>query len=303
MKIKNQLYVFIIVILVPIVGYAQIANYNHFPTMKPSHILDEQLSNISFAFSMRVLESDYNGPLVRLRRASDNIEQDFGWGDNDIVDIAAINAWRAGSNVYMHTWYDQSGLGRDAVQATQHRQPRFYPDTTMPYFQGDGSNDHLTVDTPNGIQDVTNNGNQGSVLTVMNATTKSQHSFGVLVGSDRWSTHINWNNNNIYFDPGICCNNPRFFNNATNVGQWVQYTFIKTSTNAIARADGIEKFNGTHTMGSCTRTEDFAIGWATGNQTGNHATSGFLELIMYRVDISLLQYTQIENNAMTFWSL
>jgi len=303
MNIKNQLYVFIIVILVPIVGYAQIGNYNHFPTMKPSHILDENLENISFAFGMRVLESDYNGPLIRLRRASDNAEQDFGWKDNDIVDIEAINSWRNGSNIYMHTWYDQSGLGRDAIQTDTSRQPRFYPDVTKPYFQGDGSNDHLTVDTPNGIQDVTNNGNQGTVLAVMQATKKSQHTFGVLTGLDRWSTHLNWSNSNVYFDPGICCNNPRFFANANNAGQWTQYTFMKTNTHAIARANSIEKFNGTHNKGRCTRTEDFAIGWATGNESGNHATTHFLEFIMYRFDISLLQYTQIESNTMTFWSL
>jgi len=303
MKIKNYVFSFIIVFILPIVVYGAIANYNHFPTLKPFHILDEKLTDISFAFSMRVLESDYTGSLVRLRRSSDNAEKDFVWGDYDIVDVAAIDIWRAGSNVYIHTWYDQSGLGRDAVQTTQNRQPRFYPDATMPYFQGDGSNDHLTVDTPNGIQDVTNNGNQGTVLTVMRATTKSQHSFGVLTGSDRWSTHINWSNNNVYFDPGICCNNPRFFANASNAGQWVQYTFIKTNSNVIARADGIEKFNGTHTTGRCTRTEDFAIGWATGNETGNYATTSYTEMIMYKTNISAVEYQEIEENTIIFWGL
>jgi len=302
MKIKNTFYIFLIVFLLPLVVYGQIANYNHFPTMKPSHILSEKLTEISFAFSMRVLESDYDGPLVRLRKGI-NTQKDFSWGDDDIVDVEAINAWRNGANVYIHTWYDQSGLGRNAVQTTQNRQPRFYPDATMPYFQGDGSNDHLTVDTPNGIQDVTNSGNQGTVLSVMRATAKSQHSFGVLTSSDRWSTHINWNNNNVYFDPGICCNNPRFFANSSNVGQWVQYTFIKTNSNAIARANGIEKFNGAHTTGRCTRTEDFAIGWATGNETGNHATTSYTEMIMYKTDIAVSEYQEIEENAMTFWGI
>jgi hypothetical protein len=303
MKIKNYRFSFLIVFILPMVVYGQIANYNHYPTIKPSHILDEKLTDISFAFSMRVLESDYTGSLVRLRRASDNAEKDFVWGDNDIVDVAAIDTWRNVSNVFVHTWYDQSGLGRNAVQTVRSQQPRFYPDATMPYFQGDGSDDHLTVDTPNGIQDVTNNGNQGTVLTIMKASTKSQHSFGVLTSSDRWSTHINWNNNNVYFDPGICCNTPRFFTNAGNVNNWVHYTFIKTATNAIARANTIEKFNGTHTTGRCTRTEDFAIGWATGNQSGNHSTTSFTEMIMYKTDISASEYQEIEENAMTFWGL
>jgi len=285
------------------VSYGKIANHNYFPTLQPSHVLDEQLTDISFAFSMRVLVSDYDGPLIRLRRAIDGMEQDFGWGDNDIVDIDAINTWRSGSNVFIHTWYDQSGLGRDAVQTTSSSQPRFYPDSVRPYFQGDGINDHLTIDTPNGIQDVTNSGVEGTVITVIKATKKNQHTFGVLVNSDRWSTHINWSNNNVYFDPGVCCNNPRFFNNNGNVNVWDQYTFIRTSTNSIARLAGIQMFNGTYTKGRCTRTEDFAIGWATGNQSNNHSTSSFLEFIMYSTDVTANKYQMIEENSIIFWNI
>lgn len=285
------------------VSYGKIANYNYFPTLQPLHVLDEQLSDISFAFSMRVLVSDYDGPLIRLRRASDSMEQDFGWGDNDIVDIDAINAWRGGSNVFVHTWYDQSGLGRNAVQTTNNSQPRFYPDSVRPYFQGDGTNDHLTIHTPSGIQDVTNSGVEGTVITVIKATRKNQHTFGVLTNSDRWSTHINWSNNNVYFDPGVCCNNPRFFSNSGNENVWNQYTFIRTSTNSIARLAGTQMFNGTYRNGRCTRTEDFAIGWATGNQSNNHSTSSFLEFIMYSTDVTVNKYQMIEENSIIFWNI
>ncbi|CAM1372994.1 hypothetical protein [Tenacibaculum xiamenense] len=282
---------------------AQIGHYNHFPTMKPFHVLDDKLTNISFAFSMRVLESDYNGPLIRLRRASDNTLQDFSWGDNDIVDIDAINTWRGGSNVFVHTWYDQSGLGRNAVQTNNAQQPRFFPDTTRPHFQGDGTDDFLIVDTPNGIQDVTNAGDEGTVVTIARATTKSQHSFGVLTNRDRWSTHMNWSDNRVYFDPGICCNGTRWFSNAGNVNVWEIYTFIKTNTNAVARSGGTQRFNGVHTTGRCTRTEDFTICWANGNGTTRRSTTSFMELIMYRTDINATVYQDIEDNSITFWGI
>jgi len=276
---------------------------NQHPGKTPIHILDDKLTDISFALSLRVLESDYNGSLVRLRRANDNALQDFGWGDNDKVDVSAINTWRGTSAVYVHTWYDQSGLGRNAVQTINSRQPRFFPSTTNPYFKGDGVNDYLIIDTPNGIQDVTNNGVEGTVLGVMNASKKAQHTFGVLTGVNRWSTHINWSNNNVYFDPGICCNNPRYFNNTSNLSKWAHYTFIRTTTNAIARSNGVQRFNGSHTNGKCTRTEDFTICWANGNGTGNYATTSFSELIMYKTDIAASQYQQIEKNSNTFWNL
>jgi len=279
----------------------QIAQYNHFPTMKPSHILDEKLDDISFAMSFRILESDYEGPLVRLRRASDNAELDFYHADNDIVDVDAINTWRAGANVYVVVWYDQSSLGRNAIQPTQNRQPRFFPNAAKPYFQGDGSNDHLEVQTS--IQIVTNAGVNGTVLMVASATKKNQHTFGVLRGSNRWSSHVNWSNNNLYFDPGICCNNPRSYSNGASVGVWKQYTFYKTNTHVVARLNGVQKINGTHTKGRCTINDNFTIGWANGNQAWAHSTTLFQEFIMYSSDVSTAYYEEIENNAMTFWGL
>ena len=303
-------YLLHILLLCTLSGFSQIAKYNHFPTMKPHHILDAKLDDISFAYSMRLLESDYEGPIIRLRYTTytlflfpTNHYQDFSWGENDIVDIVAINAWRNGNDVFVHTWYDQSGQGRDAVQATLDKQPQFYPDASNPYFEGDGNNDCLTIDTPNGVQDVTNAGKEETVITVMRATNRNQHSFGVLTSSDRWSVHINWRDGNLYFDPGYCCNSTRSFSNNGNVNTWENYSFIRTSTNVIARSGGTQRFNGTHTTGRCTRTEDFAIGWATGNGPTYYSSTGFNEFIMYKTDIITTQVQEIEKNSITFWNL
>jgi hypothetical protein len=252
---------------------------------------------------MRVVVSDYEGPLVRLRRANDNAVLDFGWADNDILDIAAINAWRGVNNVYMVIWYDQSGLGRNAVQNTIANQPQFFPNALLPYFQGDGvTNRYLTVSTTNGIQSVTNAGNQGSVIGVMLATNKNQHSFGVLTGGNRWSSHINWSDGRLYFDPGLCCDANRSVNNAANVNVWKQYTFIKNSTNIIIRISGTELLNGINTSSRCTSTDNFAIGWATGNES-IISTTAFNEFIMYNIDIPSTLVTNIEQDAITFWGI
>ena len=292
----------LLLLLIGCMAFGQIANYNSFSTLRPSHILDEQLADISFAFSMRVLHSDYNGPLIRLRKQTGpEREKDFGWADNDIVDVAAINEWRQGENVYITTWYDQSGLGRDATQTNTNRQPQFFPDATNPHFQGDGSNDTLVVDTPDGLQDVTNNGNQGSVLCIMRATKRNQTSWGASGSGGRWFIHGNWGNNNMYFDPGDCCNNPRNYNNTANTGIWAQYTFVKTTTNVIMRESGNNRVNGNFNLNPCATTNDFGIG--SNNGSSSYATTGFMELIMYKTDIAFNLYQDIEENAMTFWSL
>ena len=286
---------------------AQIGDFNHYPALQPQHILDEKLNNISFAFSLRLLESNYIGPLIRLRRASDNAEQDFYCRADDKVDISAIDTWRAGSNVYVTVWYDQSGLNRHATQTTINRQPRFYPDNTTPYFQGDGINDYLVVDTPNGIQDVTTNGSVASILTIFKATQKRQYGFGVEAGSNRWSAHTNWIDNRFYFDPGRCCSssNSRSFNNTANINVWANYTLIKANQSILMRVNNIQRINTNHNRPRCTLTLDFAIGWGnnTNNNSSLYSTNSFLEFIMYRTSISSVFYDAIEESQTTFWQL
>lgn len=300
---RNLIVILFIVSVFTVKG--QIAQHNSFPTMQPSHILDDKLENISFAYSLRIVESDYNGPLIRLRRSSDNSEQDFFHSDNDIVDIAAINTWRGTDNVFVHTWYDQSGLGRNAIQTVTNQQPRFYPNNpSHPYFQGDGSNDALVVDTPLGIRELTNNGDQGTVLSIMNVTRRNQTSWGSATGGSRWFVHANWGNNAIYFDPGDCCNNPRAFNNAANVGVFKHYSFIKTDTNVIMRESGIERVNGTFTLNRFTGNAAFGICAASNqNNTFSHSTTSFMELIMYSTNVTPTIYQEIEDNAIIFWNL
>ncbi len=301
-RFKTYATLFLCVVWFSVSG--QINYYNQFPSKKPMHILDDKLEDISFALSMRVLESDYNGPLIKLRRENDNTLRDFSWGDNDVVNVAEINSWRSGQKVYVHTWYDQSGMQRNAVQNNTNRQPEFFPNAAQPYFKGDGINDHLTIVTPRGIQDVTNSGDEGTVITIAMATDRRQHSFGVLTNADRWSSHINWSDDNLYFDPGVCCDeNARKIRNRNNENKWEIYSFIKTPTNTIIRSGGIEGLNARYRNSTCTREDNFTIGWANGNQPQYHSDSSFTEFIMYSKDKNATVYQDIENNAIIFWGL
>ena len=59
---------------------------------------------------------------VRIRRASDNAQQDIGFVTGNF-DIASYNAFVAGTQGFVVTWYDQSGNGFDAAQANVNAQP------------------------------------------------------------------------------------------------------------------------------------------------------------------------------------
>ncbi len=295
-------YVLLIHLVFYAFGFSQIAHYNQFPSLAPKHILDDKLTDISFAFSMRILESDYNGPLIRLRRNSDNQEQDFFCASNDIVDIAAINAWRGSDQVFVVTWYDQSGLGRNAIQNTENFQPEFITsDPTRPYFVGDGANDRLDVNTS--IQTLTNVGINGTVFITAYATDNNQFTFGTRQpgnNTNRWSVHLNWTDDFVYFDSGICCDAVRRASNTNN--EWQQFSFVRANIVQSIRKNGTILVSGNYTNGRCTATNNFGILYSNGNNR-NFADNRITELIMYRMEVTGDQLIETEENQINFWNI
>lgn len=79
---------------------------------------------VSAAWGLRRLVTAYTGPLIRVRRVSDNAEIDIGANAADWLDIAALLAWIGSTSAYAVTWYDQSGSGLHIMQATAGLQPR-----------------------------------------------------------------------------------------------------------------------------------------------------------------------------------
>lgn len=74
-------------------------------------------------YGLERLVSTYSGPAVRLRRASDNAEQDFTPNNGNRLSRSAIVAWAGtGVQVRVKTWYDQSGNARDATMTTDETQ-------------------------------------------------------------------------------------------------------------------------------------------------------------------------------------
>lgn len=82
------------------------------------------------AYSMRIpAGSAYNGPLIRVRRSTDNAEQNFGAAAVDAngsrwLDTTALLAFCGAGSGFVTTWYDQSGNGRNLLQGSASAQPR-----------------------------------------------------------------------------------------------------------------------------------------------------------------------------------
>ena len=82
------------------------------------------------AYSLRLLDTDYTGSAIRVRRASDNAEQDIGFDGNGDLDTTALASFCSGTDGFCKVWYDQSGNGVDAEQTTTGSQPKIYDSST-----------------------------------------------------------------------------------------------------------------------------------------------------------------------------
>jgi hypothetical protein len=111
-------------------------------------ILDSLPATAS-AFSVRRLRQAFAGPLLRVRRSADNAEQDIGATVAGNLNTAALATFCGAATCFVSTWYDQSGGGRNATQATAASQPRIAASgvleavNTRPAIKGDGVDDQM----------------------------------------------------------------------------------------------------------------------------------------------------------------
>lgn len=107
----------------------------------------DQFSDVAAAYSIRQLASAYNGPLIRLRRDSDNAESDFSPDFDGNLTQVEITTWLGGADGFLVTFYDQSGNGNDLVQVTADDQPLYLDSgsNSRPAFSFDGVNDYLNT--------------------------------------------------------------------------------------------------------------------------------------------------------------
>ncbi len=99
-----------------------------------------------FAYSTRLLSSNYFGPCLKVRRSSDNTTQDIYFVGGSI-DVTSLQTFCSGTNGFVDTWYDQSGRSVNMVQSTVGSQPQIVVSGTINsmiggyYLDFDGSND------------------------------------------------------------------------------------------------------------------------------------------------------------------
>jgi hypothetical protein len=89
----------------------------------PNGFILDTYSGAAAAYSVRKLRSGYTGSAIRVRRLSDNTEQDIGFVDGEL-DTASLTTFCSATDGFVTTWYDQSGNSNNATQITATSQPQ-----------------------------------------------------------------------------------------------------------------------------------------------------------------------------------
>jgi hypothetical protein len=122
------------------------------PPISTSTLLLDLYPNAAAAYSVRKLSSTYGGSAIRVRRSSDNAEQDIGFDATGNLDTAALLSFvgtGALDNGFVTTWYDQSGNSNNATQTTAINQPQIVRNGSIltnagkPCLELDSTNDSL----------------------------------------------------------------------------------------------------------------------------------------------------------------
>jgi len=115
-------------------------------------------------YSLRKLDATYAGSAIRVRRSSDNTEQNIGFVGMDL-DTTSLSSFVGAGNGFVTKWYDQSGNNRDAAQTTSSWQCKIVNAGTI-----------ITENSKPAIEFVTNTVT-GAKLTITGLTTQLYSSF------------------------------------------------------------------------------------------------------------------------------
>lgn len=265
-------------------------------------------SGAAVAYSAaRRLSSTYTGALIRVRRSSDNTEQDIGYDSNNVLDESALTTFVGANNGFVTTWYDQSGNAKNVIQSTAANQPKIVSSGTVnkinskPSLNFDGSNDALAV-TDNSILHASalkscfyvsylNSTGNNNPIASKSYNSDGGYFFGGYASFDFMQLYLD----NTFYGP--------FFDNLGNRNTQLLFTNINTTG-----SNGIKIYKNSTTSQLYTASTDltgtnshyFTVGKDANNAI--YLTGDIQEIVIYSSDKSS-DRTNIESNINTFYSI
>jgi hypothetical protein len=274
------------------------------------------------AYSLRWLSNSYTGPVVRGRRGVDAAQRDFIPSEITDGTVAAWNGEVGSTGVSVTTWYDQSGNGNDAVQATSQYMPLLYSAATGLVTEGgkaavrfDGGDDRLDVPSSTATFSFLHDGTKSAVFAVVN-TEQADNTLGAVMANTGGSSSTHgiaiWSDDRTSLSRNLALNLSvvkgvahqlvlqDIMNDAWALSQQNLMTVLFDVGNATATARAASFMNGASIESQNSQTESPSSSDASYDmQIGASGVSTFFwhgtmqELLIYPTDMTALR-TRIE---------
>jgi hypothetical protein len=259
-------------------------------TSAPSLLLDLYPSAAA-AYSVRKLRSAYSGSAIRVRRSSDNTEQDIGFSSGNL-DTSALTSFCGSGNGFVTTWYDQSGNGRNATQTTAANQPQIVSAGSVlnvnskPSLKFDGINDEFALSSTITTSIYSN-------FVVLKKTSTS--SIVIPLGLSNGQLTGAWSDGNLYENNGTSFVSVPFTNNTNQ-------NLFSVLKNGNTLTDFSGKQNGTD-LGSYTGIPFTSIAIdIIGARTLTYSDGNLQEIVVYSTS-QASNRTGIETNINTYYGI
>jgi hypothetical protein len=288
-------------------------------TMRGGNIIGTPPSNVPLpllldtypaaaAYSLRKLRTAYTGAAIRVRRSSDNAEQDVGFSAG-VLDTVSLLSFVGAGNGFVVTWYDQSGTGADATRAVvASQQPKIVTYGTVeeknlkPAILFDGSDDRLV--TVAGVPAL-NTGNEFSIFHV--------HSSNLLnTIRNVWSTIAVGGTNQIrgFGDTRNIAGQANWFmNNAAGTNYTVTMSTIRNNTDQRLQASIMDSgnimrgFDNGVTGGTATYTGTYLNNVLQMGSGNNGTINGYMQEFIVFDTNQLSNRTTIETDINSYYAI
>jgi hypothetical protein len=272
-------------------------------------------SGAAAAYSLRRLRTGYTGNLIRVRRSSDNTEQNIGYNSNNVLDTASLLTFCGAGNGFITTWYDQSGNSRNATNATAANQPRIVNAGTVETLNGkpsiffDGTNDRLNTSS-------FALGTEFSFISAFSTVDTNNYNKFYQIGADASSagyafstfagaTGQDWlENDSLFFGKGYGVGQaPRIITNGIQFTNNIQYLIFLNLSNTASNAykNGTEISYRVRTTGTTDNASNILYLGASDTNIQNYNGRG-QELIFYPSNQNSNR-TGIQTNINAFYSI
>jgi hypothetical protein len=267
---------------------------------KAQPLLLDLYPNASVAYSLRKLRTAYSGNCIRVRRSSDNTEQNIGFVGNEL-DTASLLTFCGVGNGFVTTWYDHSGSGRNATQSTAGNQPRIVNSGTLEVVGSLPSiltnskllDTVININTLNTSMFVVNKKNSGSLE--LNVSMSQNGVFDKYSAIRKSSTDLN----SIRFRDSS--NNDVNFNSLnTSLALTLNSFFTIADNERVIRTNGVE-FS-TNTNGVTFVANRLFINRLRNSSTQNIGNGYFSEIIIY-ANNKYNDRTGIESNINNYYGI